>query len=291
MITRASDGIGRVVINVVRVGNAVVVDLASDEGTGDTVIDLATVTRENLADVVAGIERAPVRFQRPHARPVRPGRRTTIPADFPLDLALGEPRSKTARRRSTGLLPTSRASAVRPRAGRRWPCPAPTARTPTTSSATRSPRSRVTTDGAIHAYESVQDALDQMELLRSQILGCDRDSEGDGLSDRLWRTFSSDSGYDSVTFGYTYEVTENVGATAGQLYTVVRVGNAILAHRVGRRVQRRVPGGLRIGAGRSRQADRRGDVHLPRGRVLRAVQCGPRGSTSASSPPCSLPSP
>ena len=37
VITRASDGIGRVVINVVRVGNAVVVDLASDEGSGDTV--------------------------------------------------------------------------------------------------------------------------------------------------------------------------------------------------------------------------------------------------------------
>ena len=55
MITRASDGIGRDVINVVRVGNAVVVDLASDEGTGDTVIDLATVTRENLADVIGAM--------------------------------------------------------------------------------------------------------------------------------------------------------------------------------------------------------------------------------------------
>ena len=85
-------------------------------------------------------------------------------------------------------------------------------------------------DGRVlHAYGTVQEALDQMEQLRSQIVGCDRDDEGDGLSERLWRTFSSDTGYDSETFGYTYEVTENVGATAGQLDTVVRVGNAILA--------------------------------------------------------------
>ena len=51
VITRSSDGVGRVVIHVVRIGNAVVVDLASDEGTGSTVMDLATETRENLADV------------------------------------------------------------------------------------------------------------------------------------------------------------------------------------------------------------------------------------------------
>lgn len=55
VVTRASDGIGRTVINVVRVGNAVLVDLVSDEGTGDSVQDLATESRENLADAIGAL--------------------------------------------------------------------------------------------------------------------------------------------------------------------------------------------------------------------------------------------
>ena len=81
----------------------------------------------------------------------------------------------------------------------------------------------------VRAYPTAQDAVDQMQELRGQVQDCDRDSGGDGLSDRLWRSFPSDTGYDSISFGYTYEVQDNVGASAGQLYTVVRVGNAILA--------------------------------------------------------------
>jgi hypothetical protein len=81
----------------------------------------------------------------------------------------------------------------------------------------------------IQTYPTVQDALDQMAALRSEIQGCDRDNEGDGLSDRQWESFNSDTGYDSMTFGWTYEATEFQGPVAGQLYTVMRVGNAILA--------------------------------------------------------------
>lgn len=81
----------------------------------------------------------------------------------------------------------------------------------------------------IHAYPTAQDAVDQMELLRSQIRGCDRDNGGDGLSSRVWRTFSSATGYDSVTFGWYYQATQFQDATAGALYTVLRVGNAIVA--------------------------------------------------------------
>ncbi|RHW28865.1 hypothetical protein D0Z08_03205 [Nocardioides immobilis] len=54
VITRVSDGIGRAVIQVVRIGNAVVVDALGDEADPDDfpVIDLATEARENLADVI-----------------------------------------------------------------------------------------------------------------------------------------------------------------------------------------------------------------------------------------------
>ena len=91
VITRASDGIGRVVINVVRVGNAVVVDLAGDEGTGDTVVDLATVTRENLADVIAAMTELAPSSADPGDDFTDPAGTTPIPADFPLDLEVGGP--------------------------------------------------------------------------------------------------------------------------------------------------------------------------------------------------------
>ena len=43
-----------------------------------------------------------------------------------------------------------------------------------------------------------------MPSLRAGSPGCDRDSRPAGRVDRLWRTFDDDTGYDSVTFGYTY---------------------------------------------------------------------------------------
>ena len=94
----------------------------------------------------------------------------------------------------------------------------------------------------IRAYPTVQDALDQMALLRSQVQGCDRDSEGDGLSDRLWRTFNSDTGYDSMTFGYTYEIKNGVGRPGRPALHRGPGRQRDPRDRVGRRVQRRVPG-------------------------------------------------
>lgn len=231
VITRASDGIGRLAIHVVRVGNAVLVDLASDEGTGDTVRDLATVTRENLADVVTALDDLQGGGSSGSSGPdlSAPAGVTTIPDGFPLALALSEPPVEDGETTIEG--PDADVAGVRAQTACRAALAMPNAGVPDAEHELGYSVSSV--EGyegrTIHAYPTVQDALDLMEELRTQLMGCDRDSEGDGLSDRLWRTFNSDTGYDSVTFGYTYEVVDNVGAPAGQLYTVVRVGNAVLA--------------------------------------------------------------
>ncbi len=52
VVTRASDGVGRVAIHLVRVGNVALVDLASDEGAGDSAPALASETGTSLADVI-----------------------------------------------------------------------------------------------------------------------------------------------------------------------------------------------------------------------------------------------
>ncbi len=227
VITRASDGIGRTVINVVRVGNAVVVDLASDEGTGDTVIDLATVTRENLADVVGAMSDLQGGAADPTPDLSDPAEVTTVPADFPLDLALGEPPVEDSETTIEG--PAADVEGVLPQTA----CGVDLAMPGSVDPEHQSGYSVSTIGGydgrTIHAYPTVQDALDQMAALRSQVQGCDSDNEGDGLSNRVWETFNSDTGYDSMTFGWTYEATEFQGPVAGQLYTVVRLGNAILA--------------------------------------------------------------
>jgi hypothetical protein len=226
VITRASDGIGREVINVVRVGNAVVVDLASDEGAGDTVQDLATVTRENLADVIGAM----YELQAGDAAPDLggPAETTEVPADFPLDAVVsGEPPVEDSETTIDGPAPD--VEGVRPQTA----CGADLAMPGGAGSESQLGYAVSTIGGydgrTIRAYPTVQDAIDQMRALRSQLQGCDRDNEGDGLSDRLWESFNSDTGYDSMTFGWTYEATEFQGPTAGQLYTVVRVANAILA--------------------------------------------------------------
>ncbi len=225
VITRASDGVGRTVVNAVRVGNTVVVDLASDEGVGGTVGDLATVTRENLADVVAAMNEL-----QDGTRPdlSDPAALDTIPDGFPLDLALGEPPVEDSETTVSG--PGADVEGVRVQSA----CGAELSRPGSDPDPEHQIGYSIATIGGydgrtIRAYPTVQDALDQMAALRSELQGCDTDAEGDGLSDRVWESFRSDTGYDSLTFGWTYEPTEFQGATAGQLSTVVRVGNAILA--------------------------------------------------------------
>ncbi|KAA1421193.1 hypothetical protein F0U44_02460 [Nocardioides humilatus] len=229
VITRASDGIGRVVINVVRVGTAIAIDLASDEGTGDTVGDLATVTRENLADVVAALN------ELGGATTTDPGSgeptvATSIPADFPLDLALGEP--PVADGETTVEGPSADAQGVTPQTM----CGGVLAFPNFGSTDVDEPDLAYTVSSVegyegrtLRVYPSADAAVAQLELLRSQIQGCARDRAEGGQSDRLWRSFNSNTGYDSVTFGYTYEIVDGVGAPAGELYTVMRVGTGILA--------------------------------------------------------------
>jgi hypothetical protein len=226
VITRASDGIGREVINAVRVGNAVVVDLASDEGSGDTVTDLATETRENLSDVVGQLYELGAPAD-PGSDLTDPAGTTAIPADFPLDLALGEPPAEDSETTISG--PEADVDGVRPQTA----C-GETLSMPGSSDPEDQLGYSVSTIGGydgrtIETHATVQDAIDRMDQLRAEVQGCDRDNEGDGLSDRLWESFNSDTGYDSMTFGWTYEATEFQGPTAGQLYSVVRVANAILA--------------------------------------------------------------
>ncbi len=230
-IRRASDGAGRTAITVVRIGNAVFVDLASDEGNGSEVDALAAQTHENFADVIgAMVEMEPAA---PTADPTSdlgaPAGTTTIPDGFPLDLADGEPPTADSETTIEGPAPDARGVQAQTLCGE--DAAFPNAGSPDPEHELN--YSVSTFEGydgrTVRAYPTVQDALDQMALLRDQLQGCDRDNDGDGLSDRLWRSFNSDTGYDSVTFGYTYEVKKNVGASSGQLYTVVRVGNAILA--------------------------------------------------------------
>jgi hypothetical protein len=232
VITRASDGIGRVVINAVRVGNAVVVDLTSDEGDGATVIDLATATRENLSDVVGQLYELAAPAD-PGSDFTDPAGTTAIPAGFPLDLAVGEPPVEDSETTVDG--PDVEVAGVRAQTACGSALAMPGADVPDLPNA---PEDRlgysISTIGGydgrtIETHATVQDAIDRMDQLRAEIQGCDRDNDGDGLSDRLWESFNSDTGYDSMTFGWTYEATEFQGPTAGQLYSVVRVGNAILA--------------------------------------------------------------
>lgn len=227
VITRASDGIGRVVINVVRVGNAVVVDLASDEGAGDTVGDLATVTRENLADVVGAmndLRGGGVSGNPGTADPNAPAATTAIPEDFPLASYPGEPPTADSETTITGPEPGLEAVGDLPICG---VAPLPT-----------EPVDRLGYSVAgieygdvreLRTYPTAQAAVGELQSLRDRLAACDREpTEQDGWS-RVWHTYGADTGYDSVTFGYTTEMDDSDSfAPSGQLMTAVRVGSSIL---------------------------------------------------------------
>lgn len=231
VVTRVGEEIYRTVINAIRVGNAVVVDLASDEGSAADIGSLATKTRENLADVVAAMNDLQGGDTSPSTDPTGPAGTTSVPADFPLDLVLdGAPPSGDSDTTVEG--PSVDAQGVGPQTicGVGGALPDYASRPKGTDDLNYSVSTIEGYQGrTLRAFPTVRQAVDTMELLRTQVTACDRDSTETSLTDRLWRTFESDTGYDSVTFGYTYEVKSGVGAPAGQLYTAVRVGNAILA--------------------------------------------------------------
>ncbi|WP_322936958.1 hypothetical protein [Nocardioides bizhenqiangii] len=228
LVTRASDGIGRVVIYLVRVGNAVFIHLASDEGTGDTVHALVSESGTSFADVIRAMYDLEGGDPAPDLN--APAATTEIPDNFPLDAVVdGEPPTSDGETTVDG--PGADVAGVRAQTACGATLSMPNAGDPDPEHELGySVSALVGYEGrTLRAYPTVQDALDQLTQLRADLQGCDSDSEGDGLSDRLWRTFANHSGYDAVTFGYTYEIEDGVGAPAGQLYTVVRVGNAVVA--------------------------------------------------------------
>lgn len=233
VVTRSGAGVFRSVATVVRVGNAVVVDQAYDEG-GPEVASLVTETQENLGDVMAALndlEGAGTPGDpgdHDPSDPMAPAAATTIPDGFPLDLALGDPPVADGETRVDG--PSASTPGAKPETACGVALAFPNAGSPDPDHELGYAVTSIEGyDGrTIRAYPTAQDAVDQMDLLRSQVQGCSRDSGGDGLSDRIWRTFNADTGYDTLTFGWYYEATEFQGATAGALYTVSRVGNAVL---------------------------------------------------------------
>jgi hypothetical protein len=231
VITTVGDEIYRTVINVVRIGNAVVVDLTSDEGLAADIDSLTVETRENLADVIAAMNDLQGGGIAPSTDPTGPAGTTTVPAGFPLDLVLdGAPPVGDSETTVEG--PSSDAEGVGPQTicGVGGALPDYASRPKGTDDLNYSVSTFEGYQGrTLRAFPTVQEAVDTMELLRDQVAACDRDRTETSLTDRLWRTFGSETGYDSVTFGYTYEVESGVGAPAGQLYTAIRVGNAILA--------------------------------------------------------------
>lgn len=77
---------------------------------------------------------------------------------------------------------------------------------------------------AVRAYPTVQAAVDELERLESQLAACEQDVPYESTATRLWHPYESATGWNDVTFGFTYQ-----GQAAGGLYTVVRVGNALLS--------------------------------------------------------------
>lgn len=77
----------------------------------------------------------------------------------------------------------------------------------------------------VTVYPTVQDAVDEMARLRAQLDGCERDTAYESTEERVWDVYRPGTGYDEVTFSSL-----GVGGPPyGTAYSVVRVGNAILA--------------------------------------------------------------
>lgn len=223
-ITQASDGIGRGVYHVFRVGNAVAVDLASDEGNGAAVDELGSESGGRLAEVI----RSMYDLQGDAADPMAPAGTTTVPSDFPIDLNLGTPEFDDPDQTADGPAPDAAGARALTMCGVELTFPNTDNADPEHELSTSVSTIEGYDGRTIHAYPTAQEAVDGMADLRAQIQGCDRDDGGDGISDRLYRSYNSNTGYESETFGWHYEATDSQPAGAGQIYTVLRVGNAIV---------------------------------------------------------------
>jgi hypothetical protein len=156
------------------------------------------------------------------------GPATMIPADFPLDAHLGRPPADDGEQTVQG--PARDVVGARALTACGTPLSFPDGdRVDPEHELGYAVTSIEGYDGrTLQVFPSAQKAEALLEHLRSDLKGCGRDSGGDGLSDRLFATYDGETGDDSVTFGWTYEVTDGVGAPAGQLNTVARVGTAVV---------------------------------------------------------------
>ncbi|MEZ0579459.1 hypothetical protein [Nocardioides sp. MH1] len=80
---------------------------------------------------------------------------------------------------------------------------------------------------SIQSFPTITAAVDRIAGLRTQVEACSTDTDDLGNT-RQWRVFDADTGHDSLTFGYTYGPDS---APAGELFSVVRAGTALLALR------------------------------------------------------------
>ncbi len=206
-------GIGAEIIDVVRVGRALLVTSSYAEWDPATNLDEGIAEEaERLDDTVAAMSI----FEDPSPGAARAAALvptpTPVPDDFPLTLRIAENES--------GVEPVPSAVAAgigRPRAcgDRLWP---------------RNPRRvidrlAVRTTGPEYldarelvAMRGVRAALRTMEAIRFVLGHCQHVEGG-----RVWTVHFQDTGYDAITFSRTY--TEGLGASAFQ---VIRVGTGIL---------------------------------------------------------------
>jgi hypothetical protein len=76
----------------------------------------------------------------------------------------------------------------------------------------------------LRTYPSADDAVRQMQRLRTAVAGCPRDaSSGDPANASVWATYPADTGYDSFAVTQTYE--QGLG---GGVWVFTRVGRSIL---------------------------------------------------------------
>ncbi|KAA1421194.1 hypothetical protein F0U44_02465 [Nocardioides humilatus] len=151
-----------------------------------------------------------------------------IPADFPLDAALDDPPVDDGEQTVDG--PASTADGAHPltACGRDVPFPTSDGADPAFD-LSYSVSSVEGYDGrTVHAYPTRGKATQAMTDVLVALEGCARDDGGDGLSDRVFASYASDAGDESISFGWTYEQEDGVGAPAGQLFTVARSGRLVL---------------------------------------------------------------
>lgn len=150
---------------------------------------------------------------------------TTIPADFPLAAYPAEPPAADSETTITG--PESGFDAV----GDLAICGvAPLTAKPADRLGYRVEGIEWGDTRELRTYATAAAAVAEVQTLRDRLADCDREPSGQDGWSRVWQVFAdADTGYDSVTYGYTTEMDDSDSfAPSGELTTVVRVGHSVL---------------------------------------------------------------